>query len=231
MAASRRQIAQAPIVHPLFMRVIVTCGPSYEPIDEVRRITNFSTGELGLRLAHQLVTDGHEVICFRGETTTWRDPEVVVTTTPFSTNDDLHAQLEKEAATGDVGAVFHAAALADFAVGVKAARRKISSTKGPLKLTLVPAAKLIRKLRGLFPAAKIVGWKYELEGSRHEAIAQAREQIVENDTDACVANGQAYGEGFGFVAKDGTVTHVPTKEALAKWIGEWLRRTSGERFE
>ena len=27
------------------MRVVVTCGPSYEPIDEVRRITNFSTGD------------------------------------------------------------------------------------------------------------------------------------------------------------------------------------------
>jgi deoxyribose-phosphate aldolase len=32
------------------MRVIVTCGPSYEPIDEVRRLTNFSTGELGTLL-------------------------------------------------------------------------------------------------------------------------------------------------------------------------------------
>ena len=31
------------------MKVIVTCGPSYEPVDEVRRITNFSTGELGVQ--------------------------------------------------------------------------------------------------------------------------------------------------------------------------------------
>ena len=40
------------------MKIIVTCGPSYEPIDEVRRITNFSTGELGSRLARALARAG-----------------------------------------------------------------------------------------------------------------------------------------------------------------------------
>src|ERR1700730_630479 len=48
------------------MRVVVTCGPSYEPIDEVRRITNFSTGELGSLLANHLAKAGCEVVCFRG---------------------------------------------------------------------------------------------------------------------------------------------------------------------
>lgn len=215
------------------MRVIVTCGPSYEPIDEVRRITNVSTGELGLRLAHRLVADGHEVKCFRGEGATWHDPNVVVASVSFSTNDDLLAKLETEAAAGDVRAIFHAAALADFRVSdghagdhivTAGARRKIPSGAEKLCLTLAPATKLLGKLRGLFPAARIVGWKYELDGSREEAIARARRQLVENGTDACVINGAAYGDGFGFVGKEGTVTHLPSKEALAAWIGEWQRR-------
>ena len=54
------------------MRVIVTCGPSYEPIDRVRRLTNFSTGELGLLLAAALAREGHEVICLKGEGATSR---------------------------------------------------------------------------------------------------------------------------------------------------------------
>ena len=41
-------------------RVIVTCGPSFEPIDQVRRITNFSTGELGILLANALTSAGHD---------------------------------------------------------------------------------------------------------------------------------------------------------------------------
>jgi len=43
------------------MKVIVTCGPSYEPIDQVRRLTNFSTGELGVHLSNQLARAGFEV--------------------------------------------------------------------------------------------------------------------------------------------------------------------------
>ena len=37
------------------MNCIVTCGPTYEPLDEVRRLTNFSTGRLGTELANYLV--------------------------------------------------------------------------------------------------------------------------------------------------------------------------------
>ena len=48
------------------MKIIVTCGPSYEPIDEVRRITNFSTGQMGSRLARTLAAAGHEVTCYKG---------------------------------------------------------------------------------------------------------------------------------------------------------------------
>ena len=47
-------------------RVVVTCGPSYEPIDEVRRLTNFSTGELGILLANALSSAGYDVLCFKG---------------------------------------------------------------------------------------------------------------------------------------------------------------------
>lgn len=204
------------------MRVIVTCGPSYEPIDEVRRITNFSTGELGLRIAHRLVADGHEVRCFCGEGATWHDPEVAVASVAFSTNDDLLAKLKTEAAMGDVGAIFHAAALADFTMRDEPAWRKIPSGKGTFNLRLVPATKLLGKLRRLFPTARIVGWKYELDGTREAAIARGQEQIEGNGTDACVVNGAAYGEGFGVVGKDGTVIHLPSKQALAEWIGQWV---------
>jgi hypothetical protein len=44
-----------------------------------------------------------------------------------------------------------------------------------------------------------VGWKYEVEGGRAGVIAKAREQMRENRTNACVANGTAYGFGFGLV--------------------------------
>ncbi|HYG35630.1 MAG TPA: phosphopantothenoylcysteine decarboxylase, partial [Clostridia bacterium] len=44
------------------MRCIVTAGPTYESLDNVRRLTNFSTGRLGSELVNFLTERGHEVI-------------------------------------------------------------------------------------------------------------------------------------------------------------------------
>ena len=41
------------------MNCVVTAGPTYEPLDEVRRLTNFSTGRLGTELANTLTRHGH----------------------------------------------------------------------------------------------------------------------------------------------------------------------------
>ena len=98
------------------MKVIVTCGPSYEPIDCVRRLTNFSTGELGLLLAAALARDGHDVICLKGEGATSRADAGGAKVIPFSTNENLLREFEKLAADGGIGAVFHAAALCDYRV-------------------------------------------------------------------------------------------------------------------
>ena len=202
-------------------RVIVTCGPSYEPIDDVRRITNFSTGETGMRLAQALTAAGCDVLCFRGEAATWHD--AALPCVPFSTNDDLLAKLNAVEAPGAVTAIFHAAALADFRVVRPRAERKILSRAGELTLTLVPATKLLGRLRGLFPNAKIVGWKYELDDTRDDALAMGRAQIAAHATDACVVNGTAYGQGFGFLAPEGELTHLADKPELCAFLAKWLR--------
>ena len=49
------------------MRCIVTAGPTFEPLDEVRRLTNFSTGRLGTELANFLQAAGGDVSLLLGE--------------------------------------------------------------------------------------------------------------------------------------------------------------------
>src|SRR5271168_2774000 len=99
------------------MKVIVTCGPASEPIDEVRRITNFSTGELGVLLSTELARSGHEVFCFKGYGAIYSGPGSECRTSQFTTNDDLLHLLTQTAAANEIGAVFHAAALCDYKVG------------------------------------------------------------------------------------------------------------------
>lgn len=213
------------------MRVIVTCGPSYEPIDRVRRLTNFSTGELGLLLSAALARDGHDVICLKGEGATSLADEGGAKVIPFSTNDDLLREFERLATTGGVGAVFHSAALCDYRVkavrgadGKPLTAAKLPTRDGELTLSLEPAAKLLPQLRALFPSARIVGWKYELDGTRDDALALARRQLDACRSDASVVNGAAWGEGFGFIEPGREPVSIADKPALCVFLARWLAK-------
>jgi phosphopantothenate---cysteine ligase (CTP) len=205
---------------------VVTCGPAHEPIDEVRRITNHSTGELGTMLSESLLAAGFEVLCLRGEGAGYRPPENA-RVVPFSTNASIKTIFEQ--LTTRPQAIFHAAALCDFRVhSIEGARevRKIRSTTSEVHLILKPAEKILPQLRSLFLESVIVGWKYELEGSRQAAIERAREQLAASHSDACVVNGSAYGSGFG-VLRTGRddLQHLPNKPALCKYLTEWTLQT------
>lgn len=208
-------------------RVLITCGPAHEPIDEVRRITNQSTGELGTILADTLAGAGFDVICFRGEGATCPAPRVP--TQAFGTNASLETLLQSVAGTFD--AVLHAAALCDFLVENYQPGKIRSETDG-LTISLRPAPKIISTLRGLFPEATIVGWKYELEGSRAQAVEKGRQQVSACQTDACVVNGRAYGGGFGFMeAASSEPLHLTNKSALSLFLAEWLRTGSTSKIK
>lgn len=205
------------------MKVIVTCGPSFEPIDEVRRLTNFSTGELGALLAEQLGAAGHEVFCLKGSGATHPGPSLGprCLVRRFDTNEDLLALLREISSAHGIGAVFHVAALCDYRVatvrddaGNACQSAKIASRRGALTLHLEPATKVIHELRVLFPRSLLVGWKYELAGTRDEALAKACGQLIEARTDLCVLNGRAAGEGFSVCGGGDAVSQWPTKTAL-----------------
>ena len=148
------------------MKVIVTCGPSYEPIDQVRRLTNFSTGELGVHLSNQLARAGFEVICLKGSGATHSGPAEQCRLSLFDTNDDLLGLLQLASKTHEIAAVFHVAALCDYKVkrveddqGQSCNSPKIASRSGALTISLEPATKVITKMRGMFPKSILVGWK------------------------------------------------------------------------
>jgi phosphopantothenoylcysteine synthetase/decarboxylase len=213
------------------MKVIVTTGPSYEPVDEVRRLTNFSTGELGLMLAGKLVQAGFEVICLKGEAATHPLAPAGVELRVFSTNDDLSQQLNDLSRRDPVDAVFHVAALCDYKVkhveqanNSRDGQAKIDSRGGLLTLVLEPARKVISELRRLFPAAILVGWKYELDGTRAEALAKAWRQLRENQTDACMLNGRAWGTGFAFCTPPDSVHELEDKSEAVAFLAQWLEQ-------
>jgi phosphopantothenoylcysteine decarboxylase/phosphopantothenate--cysteine ligase len=206
------------------MTVLVTIGPTQEPLDAMRLISNRSTGELGTKLSAELAKQGHTVIALRGIGAT-------APTTPldrdnirvlhFTTTEDLRRQLEKLGAEEKIDAIFHAAAVSDFYLP-GAGAGKIPTSGGGLILALEPTPKLLPLLRGCFPAARITGWKFEALGDRDAAVAMGRAQIAACHTDACVVNGPSYGEGFGVLSKTGEFTHLADRRALCSFLAERL---------
>ncbi len=209
------------------MHCIVTAGPTYEPIDRVRRLTNHSTGQMGTDLAGRLASDGPEVTLFRGRLATHRDLPEGVELQTFTTTKNLAEKLKRSA---NVDAVFHAAAVSDFAAGQIFCRTangqlkplntgKPGTRDGDLLLELKPTPKIIASLRAWFAEALLVGWKYEVDSDRDSALGRGRAQISENQTNGCVVNGPAYGEGFGWLASDGQAEHLPSQaELVAKLV-------------
>ncbi len=153
----------------------------------------------------------------------------------FTTSADLRRRLEG-LGSSEIGAVFHAAAVCDFTFGkiwrraengelLPIKSRKISTQRGTVLAELTPTPKIIERLRDWFPKARLVGWKYELEGDRMHVIAQAERQLEENQTDACVVNGLAYGMGFGIVKGPGRCRHLPDDKALFEALADFAEAT------
>lgn len=213
-------------------RAVVTCGPGVSPIDAVRRITNFSTGELGVRLAECLSEYGWSVSCFKSTDATYRNPEGQgIALRKFTTNQDLRERLEEEPNPEEIDIVFHAAALSDYEVtGVQTLEGqpieglKISSDHAALAVILNPAPKLLPDLQSIFPKARIVGWKFEMEGDRASALERGLEQIRHNGTSLCVVNGLAFGEGFGILDPQGSHRTIFTRSELCNWLSNWAGR-------
>jgi phosphopantothenoylcysteine decarboxylase/phosphopantothenate--cysteine ligase len=215
------------------MTCIVTAGPTYEELDDVRRLTNFSSGRLGTSLGNFLKARGHDVTLLIGEQATWRGERKAQRVETFTTTADLRERLQALAGQ-PVDAVFHAAAVSDFTFG-KIWRRspqgdlteirsgKISTREGTLLAELLPTPKIISDLRQWFPQARLVGWKFEVEGGREGVVRLAGKQIVECLTDACVANGPAYGEGFALVRADHEIAHLPDPAALFEALEKFIR--------
>jgi phosphopantothenate---cysteine ligase (CTP) len=209
------------------MLAVITTGPAAAPIDDVRHISNFATGEIGALLAESLAVHGFETLLFRARGAMHTAVPDGALLREFTTNHDLARGLEELSSTRapDIRAVFHAAALSDYAVaavrgpdGSLAGTRKIPGDLPQIQLVLEPAAKVLPRLRDWFPRAWITGWKYELEGTREDAIETARAQLASNHTDATIINGAAYGPGFGLLADDLPPVHFATKREVAQFL-------------
>jgi phosphopantothenoylcysteine decarboxylase/phosphopantothenate--cysteine ligase len=160
--------------------VVVTAGPTVEPLDPVRALTNHSSGKMGFALAAAARDAGARVTLVHGPVALTPPPgvEAVAVTTARS----MGAALKK--AARDADAVLMAAAVADWRPASVAAHKLKKGDARALTLTLVPNPDLLATLPRR-PGMKVVGFavetERELEGARRKLAAKKCDLLVLNN--------------------------------------------------
>lgn len=190
-------------------RVVVTAGPTREPVDPVRYLSNRSSGKMGVAIADAAWRRDADVVLVAGPIAV--PPPTGVAVVHVETTEEMASAVERELATADV--LIMAAAPADFRVAVPAAS-KIKKKSAPSTLELSPTPDILASTsRARRPGAVIVGFALETE----DAVRGGREKLESKQLDLVVVNdAREAGAGFGvdtnrvtFVRRDGTQEDLP----------------------
>ncbi len=190
-------------------RVLVTAGPTREPIDPVRVLTNRSSGRMGFRVAEAAWERGAEVTLVTGPSA--EAPFEGLQVVRVDTTAELHAAVATHLPAADL--LVMAAAPADWRVA-EPRETKHARADGPVALALTPTADILSETRASRkPGAVIVGFALETG----DPSARAREKLERKGLDLVVAN-DALEPGAGFevatnrvtlLGRDGPATALP----------------------
>lgn len=227
-------------------RVVVTAGPTIEPLDDVRFIGNRSSGKMGFALAAAAAARGAEVTLIAGPVALAKPAGTgpggsgpggggSIIRRDIETTEEMRVALREAVPGSDV--VIMAAAVADFRPATRAtgklSRRGGATASSPVELVANPdlLAELGRGRRGGRPL--LVGFAAEAGGSAEAMVIRARAKLVEKGCDLVVAN-DISAAGIGFGSDENAVTLVyakPPGKLPGKLLGTFLGQTAGKAAE
>jgi phosphopantothenoylcysteine decarboxylase/phosphopantothenate--cysteine ligase len=162
-------------------KILIIGGPTSEPIDDVRLVTNKSSGKTAIELVKEAFYRGANVELFYGTGNLL--PPGFIKVENFKSINDLERSLKnKNLKIYDI--IIFCAALSDFIP--KKHKGKISSKEDKLIVEFTKAQKIISKIRKKAPNSKIIGFK--LEENKDKIHEKAFELLKKNSLDFVVAN-------------------------------------------
>lgn len=183
-------------------RVVITAGPTREPIDPVRYLSNRSSGKMGYALATAALRRGADVTLISGPTAL--TPPAGAEFVPVQTAEEMREAVLQHAKSATI--VIKAAAVADYRAKAPAAA-KIKG-KRDLTLELTPNPDILSEVAALRAGGFVVGFAAET----HDLAANARAKLEAKGIDLMVANDVSQ-RGIGFDADENEVV------LLDRWGG------------
>jgi len=160
------------------VRFLITAGPTREPIDPVRYISNRSSGKMGYAIAEAAIETGHEVVLISGPVGVDRPRGAAVIS--VSTSDQMLEAVQRHVRNCDI--LVMCAAVADYKPA-KVSKNKIKKRSENVSLELVPTRDILSSL----PKDRqylVVGFAAETENVE----ANAQKKLREKNCDIVVAN-------------------------------------------
>jgi phosphopantothenoylcysteine decarboxylase/phosphopantothenate--cysteine ligase len=191
-------------------RVVVTAGPTWEPIDPVRFLGNRSTGKMGFAVAAEAFARGADVTLVVGPGTVEPPdgPRLLRVTTAREMRDAVIVEAE------GADAVVMAAAVADFRP-TATADAKLKKEAGPPRIELVPTQDILAELAAAKGDRVLVGFAAETQ----DVERTGRDKLERKGVDLLVAN-EVGREGTGFGSdtnRAAIITLDGTDEPLREW--------------
>jgi len=208
--------------------VLVTAGPTREPLDPVRVLTNPSTGTMGYALAEAAAERGASVTLVTGPTSLSPPPGVEVV--HVQTAEEMHEAVQARREAADY--VFMAAAVADYTPADPSASKR-KKTDDDLVLHLRRTPDILKTLgEHKRPGQVLVGFALETD----DPLENARRKLEEKNLDwIAVNNPTEEGAGFGpstnritLLRRDGATEDLPLmpKAEVAEALLDRVRATS-----
>ena len=180
------------------MKFLLTAGPTREPLDPVRYLSNRSSGKMGYALAEAARRAGHEVVLISGPTALPQPAGL-----HFLRVETAQEMMEAvETAMADTDCAIFAAAVADYRPA-RVADQKIKKSADSMHLVLERTPDILGSMRALGYRGVLVGFAAETEN----LLENARGKLVKKGCDLIVANDVSQ-RGIGFDADDNAVTLV-----------------------
>jgi phosphopantothenoylcysteine decarboxylase/phosphopantothenate--cysteine ligase len=161
------------------VRFLITAGPTREPIDPVRYISNRSSGKMGYAIAEAALEAGHDVVLISGPVNL--DPPRGAHVISILTSDEIYDAVHQH--VGDCDVLVMCAAVADYQPQNVSAT-KIKKRDAPLSLELVPTRDILSSLQNKDRQFLVVGFAAET----NDVEANARKKLQAKNCDIIVAN-------------------------------------------
>lgn len=172
------------------MKVLVTAGPTREPLDPVRYLTNHSSGKMGYAIAKAASRRGADVTLVSGKTDLTKPAYVNVV--DITTAQDMYDAVMAEAGSADV--IIKAAAVADYRPA-SVSDNKIKKKEGDMSIALERTTDILKTLgENKKPGQFLCGFSMETENM----IENSRAKLAGKNLDMIAANNvKVDGAGFG----------------------------------